>query len=54
MSYFFTYDPGLRNSLRDDSYAQEQGIYVVYISHKMDEIFEICDDISVLRVGKLL
>lgn len=33
---------------------KEQGISLVYISHKMDEIFEICDDISVLRDGKLV
>ena len=27
---------------------------MVYISHKMDEIFEICDEISVLRDGNLV
>ena len=26
-----------------------QGISLVYISHKMDEIFEICDEVSVMR-----
>ena len=31
-----------------------QGISLIYISHKMDEIFEICDEISVLRDGKLV
>ena len=31
-----------------------QGISLVYISHKMDEIFEICDEVSVLRDGKLV
>ncbi len=31
-----------------------QGISMVYISHKMDEIFEICDEISVLRDGNLV
>ncbi|MGM0174180.1 sugar ABC transporter ATP-binding protein [Enterococcus sp. DIV0800] len=34
--------------LRDD------GISLIYISHKMDEIFEICDEVSVLRDGKLV
>lgn len=29
-----------------------QGITVLYISHKMDEIFEICDRATVLRDGK--
>ena len=33
---------------------KEQGIALIYISHKMDEIFEICDDISVLRDGNLV
>ncbi len=31
-----------------------QGISLIYISHKMDEVFEICDEISVLRDGKLV
>jgi ribose transport system ATP-binding protein len=29
-----------------------QGIGVVYISHRLDEIFEVCDRISVLRDGQ--
>ncbi|CBL36621.1 ABC-type sugar transport system, ATPase component [butyrate-producing bacterium SM4/1] len=33
---------------------KEQGIALIYISHKMDEIFEICDEISVLRDGKMV
>ncbi len=33
---------------------KEQGISLIYISHKMDEIFEICDEISVLRDGNLV
>lgn len=31
-----------------------QGISLIYISHKMDEIFEICDEVSVLRDGNLV
>ena len=31
-----------------------QGISLIYISHKMDEIFEICDEVSVLRDGSLV
>ena len=31
-----------------------KGVSFVYISHKMDEIFEICDEVSVLRDGKLI
>ncbi|HEV7604905.1 MAG TPA: sugar ABC transporter ATP-binding protein [Candidatus Limnocylindrales bacterium] len=30
---------------------KEQGISIVYISHRMEEIFEICDRITVLRDG---
>ena len=33
---------------------KEQGTGIIYISHKMDEIFEICDEISVLRDGNLV
>jgi methyl-galactoside transport system ATP-binding protein len=33
---------------------REQGIALIYISHKMDEIFEICDQVSVLRDGSLV
>lgn len=33
---------------------QKQGIAVIYISHKMDEIFQIADRITVLRDGKYI
>ena len=33
---------------------KDQGISLIYISHKMDEIFEICDDVAVLRDGKMI
>lgn len=31
-----------------------KGVSFVYISHKMDEIFQICDEISVLRDGNMV
>lgn len=31
---------------------QKQGISIIYISHRMEEIFEICDRITVMRDGK--
>ena len=31
---------------------KEAGMAVVYVSHRMSEIFEICDDITVLRDGE--
>ena len=33
---------------------KDQGISIIYISHKMDEVFEICDEVSVLRDGSLV
>ena len=33
---------------------KKKGVSFVYISHKMDERFEICDEVSVLRDGKLI
>ncbi len=30
------------------------GVSFIYISHKMDEIFEICDEVSVLRDGQMI
>lgn len=33
---------------------KEQGVAIIYISHKMDEIFEISDTITVLRDGKYI
>ncbi|HHU88657.1 MAG TPA: sugar ABC transporter ATP-binding protein, partial [Spirochaetales bacterium] len=33
---------------------KEDGITIIYISHKLDEIFQICDMVSVLRDGKLV
>ena len=38
----------IMNDLRD------KGVAMIYISHKMDEIFEICDQVSVLRDGALV
>jgi ribose transport system ATP-binding protein len=31
---------------------REQGIGVIYVSHRMEEIFEICDRVTVFRDGK--
>jgi ribose transport system ATP-binding protein len=31
-----------------------QGITIIYISHRMEEIFEICDTITVLRDGQII
>jgi len=31
---------------------KEQGITIIYISHKLDEIFKICDNVTILRDGQ--
>ena len=32
----------------------EQGVAIVYVSHKMDELYQICRQVTVLRDGKLV
>lgn len=39
---------GMINSLR------EKGVSVIYISHKMEEIFKICDEVTVFRDGQMV
>jgi ribose transport system ATP-binding protein len=38
--------------LLDD--LQEQGVTLIYVSHKIDEVYQIADRISVMREGKLV
>ena len=33
---------------------QEKGITIIYISHRLEEIFELCDRVTVLRDGNLV
>ncbi len=33
---------------------KSEGIAIIYISHRLDEIFQICDDVTVLRDGNLI
>ncbi|HEX4424401.1 MAG TPA: sugar ABC transporter ATP-binding protein [Terriglobales bacterium] len=33
---------------------KSQGVAIVYVSHKMDEIFRICDRVTVMRDGKTI
>ena len=33
---------------------KKKGTSFIYISHKMDEIFEICDDVAVMRDGQMI
>jgi ABC-type sugar transport system ATPase subunit len=33
---------------------KEAGVTIIYISHRLEEIFEVCDRITVLRDGELI
>ncbi|GAA1076549.1 sugar ABC transporter ATP-binding protein [Tsukamurella spumae] len=33
---------------------REQGIAIVYVSHRMDEIYRVCESVTVLRDGKVV
>lgn len=35
-------------------HLKSQGVSIVYISHRMDEIFQICDHVSVFRDGRFV
>ncbi|HUX13885.1 MAG TPA: sugar ABC transporter ATP-binding protein [Spirochaetia bacterium] len=35
-------------------HLKTQGISIIYISHKLDEIFEFCDVVSVMRDGRVI
>ena len=39
------------NLFRPDLPAQGRKVAVIYISHRLDEIFEIADEVTVLRDG---
>ncbi len=41
----------LFNTIRD---LQSKGVTIVYISHRMDEIFDVCDSYSVFRDGSFI
>ena len=36
------------------SNLKEQGISIIYISHKLDEIFDFCDTVTVMRDGNVI
>lgn len=44
----------LQNLWRLIRHLQTQGIGIIYISHRMDEVFQIADSVTVLRDGKMV
>jgi ribose transport system ATP-binding protein len=34
------------------AHLKERGITVIYVSHRMEEVFRLCDDVTVLRDGR--
>jgi ABC-type uncharacterized transport system ATPase subunit len=34
--------------------AAEEGLNIIFVSHKLEEVEELCDDVAVLRQGKLV
>lgn len=45
-------DHELKNLFRLIGTLKEQGVSVIYISHRLEEIFEICDKLTVMRDGE--
>lgn len=45
-------DHELKNLFRLIRALKEQGVSVIYISHRLEEIFEICDKLTVMRDGE--
>ena len=33
---------------------KEQGVSIIYISHRLDEVFELCDKITVMKDGAVV
>src|SRR3712207_7453139 len=34
-------------------FRSEEGVGVIYISHRLDELYEICDRVTILRDGRV-
>ena len=47
-------EPEVKKLFKIVNELRERGVSFVYISHKMDEIFQICDEVSVLRDGEMI
>ncbi|MFR3346141.1 MAG: hypothetical protein ACLTS6_20615 [Anaerobutyricum sp.] len=47
-------DREVENLFKKIEELKAQGISIIYISHKMEEVFRIADDITVLRDGAVV
>ncbi len=47
-------EPEVRKLFQIIRTLREQGCAVLYVSHRLEEIFEICDGVTVLRDGRLV
>ena len=47
-------EPEVKKLFKMMDNLRKQGISLIFISHKMDEIFQICDEIAVLRDGQMV
>lgn len=44
----------IRNLFRIIRTLREQGKTIIYVSHRLEEVFELCDSVTVFRDGKLV
>lgn len=47
-------DKELENLIRIIEFLRQDGVTVIYISHRLDEIFQLCDSVTVLRDGEII
>ena len=48
------FDDAVETLFRLIADLKRRGVAIVYVSHKMDEIFRICDRVTVLRDGETI
>ncbi len=47
-------EPEVKKLFKIVNELKSKGVSFIYISHKMDEVFQICDEVSVLRDGEMI
>ena len=46
--------PEVNELFKNLNNLKQNGVTIIFISHKLDEVLEIADDISVMRAGELI